>query len=637
MNQVVIRINLTAKTFVKQELPYEVLRSYMGGDLLGAYFLMKETEPGIDPLSEKSMLLFMTSPLTGVKLSGTGRHSIIAKSPLTGGIAASQSGGYWGATLKKAGYLGLIITGQSDKPCYINIKDDLVEILDGASLWGLNMDDADRVLKTLHGKGVKSCIIGPAGENLVDYACIGADLHHFAGRGGLGAVMGSKNLKAVAVQGSQDIVLHDEDTFKEIKDWFHKGTKEHPAISVHHEYGTAKGVVPMSVGGMLPTRNFQDGSFEGAEAISGKALKEIGTKSGTCFSCVVACKRKIKPDPEAGIAGTVGGPEFESIGSLGSALGVDSIKAVVKSNELCNQLGIDTISAGMTIAWAIECFERGLITTEDTGGIVLDWNQPEIIQKLLYMITNKEGFGKILSLGSRKAAGVIGKDTIRYAMQSKGQEFPGHEPRPKWSVALGYAVSPTGADHLQAAHDPWFEKEGEPDREWGFVDLYDLAPLGLLDPEPSQSLSPRKVRMFTYLQHMWGLHDVLDICIFVTAPEFRAIDMDKINLIVQSVTGWNTSLFELMKVGERWVTLLRAYNLREGLTSDDDSLPERCFEPIRSGTSRGVKIDRDQFLKSLSLYYGMMGWDNKGIPTEAKLEELNLGWVLEQLKSVGLA
>jgi aldehyde:ferredoxin oxidoreductase len=383
----------------------------------------------------------------------------------------------------------------------------------------------------------------------------------------------------------------------------------------------------MSSEGMLPTRNFQDSSFEGAEGISGQEMKKVlGDSAGTCYACAVACKRRIKADPEHGITGRTGGPEYETIASLGSALGIDDIHAVVKANELCNDYGLDTISTGMTIAWATECFERGLLTPEDSGGMELGWNRPGILIDLINKIACREGFGKLLALGSKKAAELIGRGTEEYAMQVKGQELPGHEPRPKWSVALGYAVSPTGADHLQAAHDPWFTKEGDPDREWGYVDLHDLGPLGLLDPVPAESLSPAKVRMFTYLQHVWGFHDVLDICIFVTAPEFRAIGLDKIPQLLSAATGWNTSLFEVMKVGERWVNLLRCYNLREGFSGRDDTLPKRMFEPIRKGTKAGTKIDPTEFQKALYMYYGMMGWDENGRPRHEKLEELAIGW-----------
>ena len=620
-----LRIDLTSKTIQKESLNDDIFRQYVGGDLLGTYFLLKETLPGVDPLSKNNSLIFMTSPLTGTRISGAGRHSIIAKSPLTGGIAASQCGGYWGAELKKAGYDGIIINGKASKPCYLNIVDEKIEILSANEIWGKIAEDTDAYLKEKH-NGSRNCLIGIGGENLIEYACIVSELHHFAGRGGLGAVMGSKNLKAVCVSGSASVRLSNPEGFREIVSWFNRGAKVNPALKIHHDLGTSKGVIGMSVGGMLPTRNFQDSSFEGAQKISGEAMKaEIGAGSGTCYSCVVACKRRIKKDDEAGIIGKVGGPEYESIAALGSALGIDDIKTVVKNNELCNSYGLDTISTGMTIAWATECFERGLITTEDTGGIILEWNARETVKDLIKMIAYKQGFGEVLSHGSKKAAEIIGRGTIKYAIQVKGQEFPGHEPRSKWGVALGYAVSPTGADHLEAAHDPWFDKPGDPEREWGFVDLYDLAPLGILEPVPAQSLSSQKVRMFVYLQQFWGLLDVISMCIFVTAPEFRAIDLDRVNTLIKTVTGWNTSLFELMKVGERWITLLRLYNLREGLTAGDDSLPDRCFEPIREGSTKGVKIDKEEFEKALNLYYGMMGWNEKGVPTEAKLEELNIG------------
>lgn len=331
-----------------------------------------------------------------------------------------------------------------------------------------------------------------------------------------------------------------------------------------------------------------------------------------------------------------GGPEYESIGLLGSALGVDDIVAVAQCNERCNALGLDTISTALSIAWATECFERGLLTEKDTGGIQLKWNDPETNLKLIEMISCRQGFGDILAEGSLRASRIMGRNTEKYAMQVKGQEVASHEPRGKWGVGLGYAVSPTGADHLQAAHDPWFAKPGDYSMECNWVDLEDLSPVGVIEPVPSEDLSGAKVRLFVYLQYIWGLHDVLDWCIFTTVPEFRAMSLKQLVEVVQCVTGWRTSLFELLKAGERGVTMARSFNYIMGFTEKDDRLPERYFEPMREGTLKGHYIDREQFKKALKLYYEMMGWNVNGMPTEGKLEELNVGWIWEKLKTVNV-
>jgi aldehyde:ferredoxin oxidoreductase len=316
---------------------------------------------------------------------------------------------------------------------------------------------------------------------------------------------------------------------------------------------------------------------------------------------------------------------------------VGDIVPVAACNELCNKLGLDTISTGVTLSWALECFERGLLTKEDTGGISLDWGDAHTCFSLIESIASRTGFGDLLAEGSLRAARTIGRGSEKYAIQVKGQELPNHEPRGKWGVGLGYAVSPTGADHLQAAHDPWFTKPGDYSTEYNWVDLEDLSPVGVTDPVPAEDLSPAKVRLFVYLQQIWGFHDVLDWCIFTAVPEFRALSLNQLTNIVQCVTGWRTSLFEVMKAGERGVTMGRAFNTLRGFSAQDDSLPERFFEPMRGGTLKGHFIDRQAFEQALRLYYGMMGWDESGRPTQAKLEELGVGWIWELLQGRVLA
>jgi aldehyde:ferredoxin oxidoreductase len=311
---------------------------------------------------------------------------------------------------------------------------------------------------------------------------------------------------------------------------------------------------------------------------------------------------------------------------------VGDIVAVAACNELCNKLGLDTISTGATLSWAVECFERGLMTEADTGGVQLDWGEARNFFRLIEMTAAREGFGEILAEGSLRAAQHFGRGTEAFAIQVKGQELPNHEPRGKWGVGLGYAVSPTGADHLQAAHDPWFTRPGDHSTEYNWVDLIDLNSVGLFEPVPSEDLSGAKVRLFTYLQHIWGFHDVLDWCIFTAVPEFRAISLNQLAEVVGCVTGWDTSLFELMKAGERGVTLARTFNTLRGFAKDDDDLPQRFFEPMRGGTLKGHFIDRQAFDAALRLYYGMMGWDEEGRPTQGKLEELGVGWVWENLQ-----
>lgn len=635
----ILRVNLTDCSTQVVRLDPKLYRVYMGGRNLALHFLLTEIPEETKPLDPENKLIFMTSVVTGSPISGQARHTAAAISPLTGGLADSQCGGWWGPELKFAGWDGIILEGKASELVYLNILDDKVEILPAEQIKGKETAQAMSYLRSIHGEKARVMQCGPAGENLVKFANLTADCRNFHGRGGLGAVMGSKNLRAIVVRGSnRKLRIALPEALQQTALWFSKGTKVSPAIQLHHELGTSKGIVPVSVSGLLPTYNFQDGSFEFAENIGGETMKrELNGTTETCYACAVSCKRSV--EGEKGpfkVTREYGGPEYESIGLLGSNLGVGDITAVAFCNQLCNALGLDTISTGATLSWAIECYERGLLTREDTGNIELHWNDAVNNVKLIQMIANREGFGNLLAEGSRGAARKIGRDTERYAIQVKGQEFANHEPRGKWGVALGYAVSPTGADHLQAAHDPWFNNPGDPTLEHNWVDLTDLSYTGFLDPVPTEDLGGQKVRLFTYLQYIWGVHDVLDWCIFTAVPEFRALSLNQLTSVVASVTGWKTSLFEVLKAGERGVTMARAFNMLRGFTAADDSLPERMFEPMRGGTLKGHKIDREAFEKGKQLYYGMMGWDRDGIPTEAKLEELGVGWIYDMLKTNGI-
>lgn len=633
----ILRVDLTAGKWQVEEPDPALYRRYMGGRSMALHYLLSEMPAGVDPLGPDNRLVLMTSPTTGAPISGQGRHTAAARSPLTGGIADSEGGGWWGAELKFAGWDGIILEGQSPHPVYLLIEDDRVELRPADHLWGKCTGEVDAALHHAHGN-VRVLQIGPAGENLVRYSALVGDLRHFNARGGLGAVMGSKKLRAVVVRGShRALKVADPEGLSAIARRFTRSIKGHPAVGLHRELGTPKGVVPLSVQGMLPTYNFQDGSFDGARAVSGETMKaELGAGTDTCHSCSVACKRVLEGKRgNFSVSRQYGGPEYESLDSLGPQLGVDNIAAIGHANELCNALGLDTISTGVTIAWAVECFERGLLTTADTGGLVLRWNDPQTYLDLIEQIAHRQSFGDLLAEGSLKAAARVGRGTERYAMQVKGQELPSHEPRGKWGVGLGYAVSPTGGDHLQAAHDPWFTQPGDYTKEFNWVDLEDLSELGLVDPVPAEDLSGAKVRLFVYLQYIWALHNVLDWCIFTTVPEFRAMSLNELVAIVKAVTGWRTSLFEVLKAGERSVTMARVFNVREGFTAADDRLPERFFEPMRGGTLKGHAIDWEQFADALSLYYGMMGWDEGGVPTRAKLAELGIGWLWEQTARQG--
>lgn len=625
----ILRVNLTTSEF-KVETPADSFyRCYVGGRNIGAYYLLKEVPAKIDPLNEANKLIFAVSMLTGTNISGQSRSSVIGKSPLTGGYGEAEAGGFWPAEFKATGFDALIIEGKSKKPCYLFIHEGQFEIRSADKLWGKEPKEVEEILKEeLADPKIRVAQIGLGGENQVPYACICNDLSHFYGRTGLGAVMGSKKLKAVVVRGSNKPQVADPEKIKELAMKFNRAVKTHPALKVHQRLGTSKGIVPVSNSGILPTHNFRGGTYEGAEGISGERMEETILKSNdTCYSCATRCKRVVEyHGVDFDIDPAYGGPEYETIVSFGSNCLIDDICLVSKANELCNRYGLDTISTALTITCAMDCFEHGLLTLEDTDGIEMRFGNGAAILQCIEKIAHQDGFGKLLGLGSKRMAQKIGGDAIQFAMQIKGQEFPGHEPRGKWGVALGYGLSPTGADHLNAAHDPWFTVDADPKTAW--VSLNDIRPLGISNPIPALSLGPEKVRMFVQLQDIWSMINIIDFCLFDMVPEFSIYQLNDIVEIITSITGWNTSLLELAMWGERGVNLTRAFNSREGMGFKDDMLPERLHQPLTSGVYKGVAIPKDDYQQAVKLYYQMRGWDEEGKPLPAKLYWLDLGWLV---------
>lgn len=627
-NGKILRANLSTGEF-KIETPDSLFyRRYVGGRNIGAYYLLNEVPANIDPLGIENKLIFAVSMLTGVSVSGQSRSSVVGKSPLTGGYGEAEAGGFWPAEFKFAGYDALIIEGKCAQPSYLYIHDGEYEIRSAAHLWGKEPKKVEELIRAELGDQVHVAQIGIGGENLVKYACIVNDLCHFYGRTGLGAVMGSKLLKAVVVRGTSKPQVADPEKLRELALRFNRSVATHPALSVHQRLGTSKGVFPLSAAGILPTHNFREGTFEGAQGISGETMAAtILQKNDTCYACATRCKRVVAYDgKDFSIDPAYGGPEYETIASFGSNCLVDDICIVAKANEMCNRFGIDTISAALTITCAMECFENGLLTLQDTDGIDLRFGNGKAILQCLEKIAHRNGLGNLLAEGSKRMAEKIGGNAKQYAMQIKGQELPGHEPRGKWGVALGYGLSPTGGDHLNAAHDPWFTVDADPATAW--VSLNDIRPLGVTEPIPALDLGPAKVRMFVQLQNIWSLINIIDFCLFDMVPEFSIYQLDDIVEIVRAVTGWNTSLLELALWGERGVNLARSFNVREGMGFKDDMLPKRLHEPLGSGVYQGVTIPEKDYTEAVRLYYQMRGWDAEGKPEAGKLHWLELGWVI---------
>ena len=613
-NGKILRVDLSKGITSVDEIDETFCRRHLGGAGFIAYYLTKELKPKIDPLGPDNKLMFMAGPCTGLPLSGSGRNCVGAKSPLTGGIAKSEVGGFWGAELMHAGYDGIIIEGKSPKPVYLFIHNGEASIKDAAHLWGKTTKETEETIRQeLGDKRIRLACIGPAGENLARIACIINDLKEAAGRGGTGAVMGSKNLKAIAIRGTVGPEIANPDGLKEFRQWLLDNPKRWEG---QHTYGTGSPAA-MEGGvtiGNMPIRNFRDGEFPEVTKIHGGTLKDtvrIGMEG--CYSCIIRCKKVVKvDDPDLKVDPAYGSPEYETLASMGSCCGVDNLKAICKAHELCGAYSLDTISTGMTISFAMECFENGLLTNKDTGGIELKFGNADAMLKTIDLIARREGIGDLLAEGSMRAAERIGQGAEKFAMHVKGQEFPMHDPRAKAGLGLGYAVNPQGADHCMNLQDTLLTAPGPI--------LNSLHPMGILEPLPAEDLSPSKIEMFRYIRSHRLLADSAVVCYFVPFGLEQYADLVKV------ATGWDTGIVELMQTINRTLTLFRMFNLREGFTSADDKLPERFYTGRIGGQSAHKKYDREKLEKAKNYWYRLMGWNASGVPTPETLAALDIGW-----------
>ena len=519
--------------------------------------------------------------------------------------------------MKLAGFDAIVVTGASSRPVYLWIVDGQVEIRDASHLWGKISGEAQDILKEETDKRARVLQCGIAGENLVRFANIVNELKHFNGRCGLGAVMGSKRLRAIAVRGKGKLEAKDPAGLAALTQWFRE-TYDRKADMLH-KLGTSRNVGVLNTDGILPTHNFQRGQFEHFKEISGQHMAEtILVDEGTCFACAIACKREVEV-AELGVTPRYGGPEYETVGAGGSLCGIGDLKAIAKFNQLCGEYVMDTISTGVTIAFAMECFESGLLTRMETDGVDLRFGNAKALLSMTEKIGRREGFGAVLAEGVRRAAQRIGNGAERFAMHVKGQEIPLHEPRGKQGLALAFTTAPGGADHVRAPHDPAYEGFHP---EGGHA----LEALGLCEPLSRLELSPRKVRAFSYASNWWSLCSTVGICTLAAAP-IDFLGITQVTNLVRALTGWDTSLWELIKVAERGRALARVVNSREGFTPKDDVLPARFHEAFTSGPLQGVRVDPEDFARARRLYYQMEGWDPEtGWPTFAKLAELGIEW-----------
>jgi len=590
----ILHVDLTNRSWTVDSPGEAWFRKYGGGRGLIASELLKHVPADADPFGPENVLVFASGVATGTTVPGAGRHSVGAKSPLTGGFGEAEAGGFWGAELKRAGWDGIVVHGSSDTPVYLWINEGDVEIRDASQYWGLVTGDVeDGIREELDDKFIRVAQCGPAGENLVRYACVINDLHEAAGRTGLGAVMGAKKLKAVAVRGKTPVEVANPAGLKAIAKWVattldqnHRG---------FHEYGTGAAMQGKSIEGGLPTNNYKLGSMPTVNQVDAVAVaNEVRIAMESCFACSVRCKKVVQVEQHEENAGVTrkgepiafdpkgrwsidpryGGPEYESLGALGPSVGVDDLIAVLKSNELANQYGLDTISLGTTIAWAMEAFAEGVLTGSLTGGKELNFGDGDTLVELVEMIAHREGVGNLLAEGSVRAAEEIGGGQ-EFLTTVKGMELAMHDPRHMERMRVSYLLAPTGGDHM------------------------------------AQTGNKN------------GLRNQVGLCHFLGYDDEQSLDL------LQSVTGWDLTADELIEIAHRGLTLARLFNLRSGFTRDDDTLPKRFREAVQPPEGSGAPalpgVTQDQIDEIVTGYYLEQGWDSDtGVPTEATLAELGI-------------
>ncbi len=569
----ILHVDLSARTTRVESLGDQFWRRHLGGRAIIAHYLLTEVPQGADPLGPENVLVFAGGVLTGTPFPGAGRHSVGAKSPMTGLFGESEAGGFWGAELRHAGWDAIVFHGRADTPVYLWIKDDAVEILDAAEIWGLETAEVEDALRAKHGERLlRVAQTGIAGEHLVRYALVVNDLNEVAGRGGMGAVMGSKNLKAVAVRGTKKIPVADPKPLQATAKWVTE-TMEEVHYNFHH-FGTGAGIIGKHLEGHMIVRNFQDGQWdpEKIQAIDAKTIAETdGFKMDGCYACSVRCKKRVK-DEAMSLLPKFGGPEYETIGSVGTNLTIGDLPTVMLLNQRLNQVGIDTVSFGGTVAWAMECYDRGLLTTDDTGGVELRWGDGATVLKLVDQVARREApLGELLADGALAAARKLGRESEQYVVHVKGLEVAMHDPRGMPRMLENYPVNPTGGDHTGGAHAK------------------------------------------TSLRNSIGL------CIFLGYDDDRTLDL------VRAATGWDLDQQELRTVVSRGLSLARLYNLREGMSSEADRLPQRLHEPLLKGPLSDKQLTRDEVQTIVHDYYRQQGWHpESGAPLLGTLQALDI-------------
>jgi aldehyde:ferredoxin oxidoreductase len=627
----ILQVDLTNGKLEDEEPPESFYRKYMGGGAMGLFYILKMMPAGVDPLSPDNVMTVMTGVTTGAPISGQSRLVINAKSPMSGAIGDSQSGGYFGPELKFAGYDGIVIRGRSPKPVYLSILHGKVELHDASDLTGKAIAETDLLLREKVGD-LKAQVIqyGPGAENGVRFSSIMTMANRTNGRTGMGLVMASKNLKAIVVRGKQRVNIADKELFSKVSK-AGPGLLEATGNNLFGELGTPQVILVQNAMGTLPTRNFNEGQYEHAEDISGERLVDTYLKKrDTCYACIVRCKRVVEIKEGAYQVDPIyGGPEYETLSTFGSYCAINDLAALCRAHQICDMYGVDTITCGATIAFAMECYEKGIIGKKETGGIDLRFGNTEAMLQTLQQIVTKSGaLGTVLAEGSERAAKTWGNGAEECLITVKGEETPAHMPQLKKSLAVVYAANPFGADHQSSEHDPMYW----PNDDYNFFLLARLRELDLKDPQPEQAFGSEVVRFGLYTQRFYSMMDTVALCQFVFGPAWGTYGPSETVDMIKAVTGWPINLYELMLVGERRINMMRVFNAREGFTRKEDKLPAKFFKPlVGTGPTAGVAIDREEFERNLDLYYQMSGWTADGYPTHAKLVDLGIEWAAEYL------
>lgn len=591
-----LRVDLTSGELEPVATPHDRFERFLGARGVGASMLFDELEPHTDPLGPANKLIFLTGPLVGTMAPGANKVTVSFRSPLTETYSFSLCGGHLAAEIKFAGFDGIVVEGRSDRPVYLSIDNGKATLRDAAHLWGkLTHDTEDAIRRELGEPALRVAAIGPAGEKRVRYASIQADYHREFGRGGAGAVMGSKNLKAIAVRGTGSVEVADTAALAELAEQVCAELAEHPKARLRRRFGTAEMVEGTNHFGYWATRNFTTGHFEEADRLTGPVLREkIFIGDNSCYGCPVACGKVsvVRRGPFAGQA--IEGPEFETVGLLGANCGVSDPDAIVAATAICDAYGFDTMSAGASISLAMEAYERGILGPEDTGGVDLRFGNGEALVAVVQQIAERTGLGDVLAEGSRRAAERLGVPEL--AMQVKGQELATYEPRGVVGMGLSYAISPKGGHHM-IAPTMGLETAGDPARR--------LIPDG-------------KAKMVRDTQWIMTIVDSLAMC----ASMRFVLGLESMLGLYRAVTGIALEEQEALRIAERVDNLERLFNVREGLTRKDDTLPRRLLqEAMPSGPSQGNRVPLDAMLDE---YYGLMGWDSGGVPTAERMRELGL-------------